>query len=1110
MGPSNSLSFLKKILALGLIFSLVTGPEGAYAQGAFVETLPEPGAMVGLSAAFVPVLVKGLVVHPDKPLNFDLIVDSGNDTTEQSVIQEQTRRMAQYFLAAITVPEDQLWVNLSPYEKDRVIENELGQTVLGRDMLAQDYILKQLASSLIYPEKGLGKEFWARVYAQAQAKFGTTDIPVDTFNKVWIMPEKAEVFEKGDAVYVTGARLKVMLDSDREARSRQKDAVESRAPGGAAVPDERTAVAKALMREIVLPAIEKEVNAGRNFAVIRQVYYAAILAKWYRELVQDTLLADAYVGKNKVAGVTSDEKALREEIYQRYIAAYKKGVFNYIKEEPAAGGDTLPRQYFAGGIEDFAMKDVPLARTADFAAVSRSTVGSVFRVDLAMKNADSSMVTSQEALDYQAEVRRKFIESDEKARLQFSPETPLAQLEESIRTNNKDLVTFAHNVMVGGNASIREVYRDVQRIVREMSGENAPVVEMSLDEIHVTIANDEIAPGGALTLTLDQLMRDLQEEARGVQAFDIQLVGPHLMANGVVVMEYTTKAPEFLYLRHQAEKRMAALSLPKGNRAFVPGIIHSTVSIIRDSKIAPDTLRQIQIRLEQYRQRLTPISVRAEKITAVNFREQDRRVIEARDIQLVRAVDKDAARGVMLKAGLDPDRVIQGIVLVSDVDGVIRNGGSIDQKIVDRIKPLVEQGYMDVRYISGSAVLWPAFIENAGEEWRRDNPALGKAFVEAFGAEWLQRHERHVEVAGAMGGQRLKLEEGHPAVEFIPGHQYTEEQMFNGLKMLLQSFLMLAASVKPDKAREAMDLLARLAPVEHNAHDVMMTPEGALTPDVFREVMLGIRENIDPRARLINRGSDLELAVTRGMFPLDKAVPELNKLLTEIGSSFAKVDVQQRLVAVGSNYLKISKHSKAAAAEEFIHDRETQHQGWVTFSLGDGAVDVPMFEATQLSFFVGDDNELGTTRLLENTTYVRSPQGDARTLADGTVNVLGKITDAVNKPFKDLQCWTARKPDGMWDMLSLAELEAMPDMAKKADSHDPAQVRDLGGVDIRNVAVSRKTGGQRIRFNEQVLQNILKDDFNGFTPVIMGITPVQNSSVFPGLPDKAESSAPVP
>ncbi len=372
-------------ISLVLIFTLTLGPNFSYAQSAFVSTLPEPGTMVGTSTVFTPVLVKGLVVHPDKPLNFDFIVDSGNDDPSPTVVKSQSQRMAQYFLAAITVPEDQLWVNLSPYEKDRIIESELGQTVLGRDMLAQDYILKQLTSSLIYPERGLGKEFWTKVYKEVQDKFGTTDIPIDTFNKVWIMPEQAEVFEKGNAVYVTDAKLKVMLDTDRTAMTKSISDSAS---------DEKTAVAKAVMREIVLPAIEKEVNEGKNFSVIRQIYYTAILAKWYRESIQNSLLADVYVGKNKVAGVTVDEKGLKEKIYQRYIAAYKKGVFNYIKEDyDPIKQDVVPRKYFSGGENLHINK---LNRTEDSAKAGRH-VGKVYQVDLAMSSSIDMAMTGLEA-----------------------------------------------------------------------------------------------------------------------------------------------------------------------------------------------------------------------------------------------------------------------------------------------------------------------------------------------------------------------------------------------------------------------------------------------------------------------------------------------------------------------------------------------------------------------------------------------------------------------------------------------------------------------------------------------------------------------------------------
>ena len=35
---------------------------------------------------------------------------------------------------------------------------------MGRDLLAEDYMLKQITASMIYPEDEVGKKFWKRVY----------------------------------------------------------------------------------------------------------------------------------------------------------------------------------------------------------------------------------------------------------------------------------------------------------------------------------------------------------------------------------------------------------------------------------------------------------------------------------------------------------------------------------------------------------------------------------------------------------------------------------------------------------------------------------------------------------------------------------------------------------------------------------------------------------------------------------------------------------------------------------------------------------------------------------------------------------------------------------
>jgi len=303
--------------------------------------LPAPGIRVALSPSFTPPVLKGVKVHPDDPFRFDFIM------SPQGTAEDATR-LIKYFLASLTIPEKDLWVNLSPYEKDRIVPEGFGRTEMGRDLLAQDYLLKQITASLIYPEEATGKEFWKRVYEEAAQKFGTTDIPVNTFNKVWIVPEKAVVYEntKAGTAYVVESRLKVMLESDYLAASRN-----------GAVDTQAGALGKQIVREVVIPQLTREVNEGRNFAQLRQVYNSFILATWYKKKIKDSILNEIYSDHNKTVGVAVDDPQEKQRIYERYLQAFKKGAYNYIKEEQdPSTGQVVPRKYFSGGVNlDWAM-----------------------------------------------------------------------------------------------------------------------------------------------------------------------------------------------------------------------------------------------------------------------------------------------------------------------------------------------------------------------------------------------------------------------------------------------------------------------------------------------------------------------------------------------------------------------------------------------------------------------------------------------------------------------------------------------------------------------------------------------------------------------------------
>ncbi|MBF0387798.1 MAG: hypothetical protein HQL20_08085 [Candidatus Omnitrophica bacterium] len=345
--------------------------------------LSVPGTMVSLSEPFAPPLLKGVKVYKDNPFRLDFILDKGDSENERvradlalarrsgDYLKSESTRLVKYFLASITVPEQDLWVNLSPYEQGRIVPDAFGVTEMGRDLLAQDYMLKQITASVIYPEGEIGKAFWAKVYAEAQKRYGTTDIPVDTFNKVWIVPEKAVVYESKDSAYVVEARLKVMLEADYLATSTnpmptgpgpsplptpqplnvKATQVSTPTPNPTNATNDPNNIARNILREIVIPILEKEVNEGKNFAQLRQVYHSLILAVWYKDKIKESLFGKAYVDQNKIGGVNIEDKAAKDKIWAQYVEAFKKGAYNYIKEDLDPDTQQLvPKKYFSGGV----------------------------------------------------------------------------------------------------------------------------------------------------------------------------------------------------------------------------------------------------------------------------------------------------------------------------------------------------------------------------------------------------------------------------------------------------------------------------------------------------------------------------------------------------------------------------------------------------------------------------------------------------------------------------------------------------------------------------------------------------------------------------------------
>jgi len=327
-----SITIFRKSIAIVLSAALVFSGFSSYA---LTSSLPLPGTPLFTSPEFNPLALKGLILDPNDPLRFHFIVNEGNNTFSDSELKGQSQVLLNYFLAALALPEKDIWVNLSPYEQNRIIPDKLGATEMGKELLGQDYILKQLAASLTHPDTELGKKYWDSI----RGGDAIHRVREESFNKVWIIPDHAVVYQDKDRVYIGEAHLKVMMEEDYLAMQKNNVGANNYSP-----------VVNAFKTQI-LPVIEKEVNTGRNFAMLRQVYHSLILAIWFKKALKETIFYKAYANKQNTKGINTIQLADKNKIYAQYLEAFQKGAYNLVKKDYNPVRHAVSkRAYFSGGI----------------------------------------------------------------------------------------------------------------------------------------------------------------------------------------------------------------------------------------------------------------------------------------------------------------------------------------------------------------------------------------------------------------------------------------------------------------------------------------------------------------------------------------------------------------------------------------------------------------------------------------------------------------------------------------------------------------------------------------------------------------------------------------
>ncbi len=365
------LTRIRRILSILLIFCFVF-EQTSFAQ--IAGQLNISGFLSSLSQSFTqsdkfrPVHLRYLAYN-QKDNTFKLLLDKGSQEeipskSQANELEDQTKTLFQYFLIGLSLPNDYFWVNLRPDSPDNIIDRQLAQTDIGRVMLEADLQLKKDTALATSPQTPEGKLYWDKLYKKAGELFGNENITIPTLTRPWIVPNEIIIRETADSAYIYKATLKVMLESDYLKAC--KSPITST---DYTFKDPRLKVlneySSQLIRELIIPKLNKEINSSKKYASLRQVYYSLILAQWFKARFQgkNTDYAN-FIDRKILTNLTSRSSYSKDAYFKAYQESFRDGEYN-IQEPTYTSAGRVIRSYFSGGM----VLDIRMSVTGQPAAI---------------------------------------------------------------------------------------------------------------------------------------------------------------------------------------------------------------------------------------------------------------------------------------------------------------------------------------------------------------------------------------------------------------------------------------------------------------------------------------------------------------------------------------------------------------------------------------------------------------------------------------------------------------------------------------------------------------------------------------------------------------------
>lgn len=279
------------------------------------------------------------------------------------------------FVTGLSLTNDKFWVNLNPWEPNRVIDEQLARTDVGRIMLEADLQMKKDFCNYANPcTNETGKALWSLLEKKQKTlvqmcmeKFpgeikDIINVRFGAATRYWIIPDEVNILTNGTEIYITNSTLNIRSESLVEHSLFVLDNQDNNSLSKGCL-DELNSSAKEFSRysreiqdRMILPFVVADVNHDEKYEDLRNVYNSLALAESYKGKIAPEI--DVFQGNLHTSMNSTGLDALvswnPKEIWEKYVYSIKNGEYKCWQNNTVIVANEIlmeRKPYSTGGVD---------------------------------------------------------------------------------------------------------------------------------------------------------------------------------------------------------------------------------------------------------------------------------------------------------------------------------------------------------------------------------------------------------------------------------------------------------------------------------------------------------------------------------------------------------------------------------------------------------------------------------------------------------------------------------------------------------------------------------------------------------------------------------------